>query len=126
MVDAIEAVISTRPCFPRHHLPGRFRFAIEYTDNATDLRYVSNDEGHHVHDENSEWSKVIPARLDRSPSAIWHCLRRAGLVGRSSESSANWRVVLGHGGGLSLRMFRHHVDRQQRLCVSRFGCEPTR
>ena len=70
--------------------------------------------------------KDIAARLDRSPSAIWHCLRRAGLVGRNSESSANWRVVLRHGGGLSLRMFRHHVDRQQRLCASRFGCEPTR
>jgi Helix-turn-helix domain len=39
--------------------------------------------------------KDIAARLDRSPSAIWHCLRRAGLVGRNSESSANWRVVLG-------------------------------
>jgi len=26
--------------------------------------------------------KDIAARLDRSPSAIWHCLRRVDLVGR--------------------------------------------
>jgi DNA-binding CsgD family transcriptional regulator len=28
--------------------------------------------------------KDIAERLDRSPSAVWHCLRRAGLVGGPS------------------------------------------
>jgi hypothetical protein len=76
----------------------------------------------------SERKPINPARNSDAldPSAIWHCLRRAGLVGRNSESSANWRVVPGHGGSLSFRMFRHHVDRQQQLCASRSGCEPTR
>jgi DNA-binding NarL/FixJ family response regulator len=30
--------------------------------------------------------KDIAARLDRSPSTIWHCLRRAGLVGRKTRA----------------------------------------
>ena len=31
--------------------------------------------------------KAIAERFGRSPSAVWHCLRRAGLIGSKRESS---------------------------------------